>query len=167
MDTEAAKHSDLPSVAYYRACVGSWRCAVDITVTDARVLAASGMSFFDRLSVRAMGAWPRWLARPVLSTSVRFDAPLVVVHTTTVRWLGIPLQHSVETFTLDPSGRSFEVSGGITGRGSIDETGTRGHYELRWLGVDLVQRTVREGDSVTVRQEGPGFVGLQALARQR
>lgn len=158
---------ELPSVAYYRACVGSWRSPLHVTVTDPRALARSGMGLFDRLSVRALGVWPRWLARPVLATTVRFEGPLAVVHTTVVRWLGIPLLRSVETFSLDPGGRTFEVGGDLAGHGSIDETGTRGEYHLRWLGADLVQRTSREGGTVTVRQQGPGFEAWQALARDR
>jgi hypothetical protein len=158
--------TELPTLTYYRACVGSWRCRVHLTVTDARALEGSGMGLLDRLSLRVLGAWPRWLARPVMATTVRFDGPLEVVHTTTVRWLGIPLLRSVETFSLDPGGRTFRVGGDLTGHGSIDETGTRGEYRLRWLGADIVQRTSRDGDTVTVRQEGPGFEARQALLRQ-
>ncbi len=163
---EVETEVDRPSVSYYRACVGSWRCPVRVTVTDARALAGSGMGLVDRLSVRVMGAWPGWLARPVMATTVRFEGPLEVVHTTTIRWLGIPMQRSVETFSLDSDGRRFVVGGDMTGHGTIDATATRGEYHLRWRGADLVQRTVRDGDTVTVRQEGPGFEGLQALVRR-
>ena len=156
----------LPSVRYYRACVGAWRGEVELTLTDVTALAGSGMAMLDRLSVRLMAAWPKWLPRPVMSTSVRFRGPLEVVHTTTVSWLGVPLQQSEERFDLDTDGRTFEVRGDVIGRGDIDEHARCGRYELRWRGVDLVQRTVRDADTVTVRQEGPGFTGRQVLARR-
>lgn len=165
MQTEPTE--DGASRAYYRACVGAWRAPVEMTVTDPVALRGSGLSHFDRLSVRIMSAWPSWLRRPVLETTVSFDGPDEVRHTTVVRWLGLPLQRSVEIFALDPDGRRFAVRGGMTGHGEIDATATKGEYHLRWRGAELLQRTEREGDRVTVRQEGPGFHGLQALVRQR
>jgi hypothetical protein len=157
--------SSAPALDYYEACRGQWRAPVAITVTDAAALANSGMSLADRLSVRLLSVWPSWLGRVWLDTSVSVEG-VRVVHTTTVRWMGLPLQRSIETFTLDPDGRRFTVAGGMTGSGAIDATGTRGEYALRWLGVDIRQRTVREGDRVTVHQEGPGFHGVQDLARR-
>lgn len=157
--------SPAPARDYYEACRGRWRAPVAITVTDAAALATSGMSWADRLSVRLLSRWPSWLGRVWLDTSVAVDGD-EVVHTTTVRWLGLPLQRSVETFTLDPDGQRFTVRGGMTGEGAIDATGTRGEYTLRWLGVEIRQRTVRDADRVTVHQEGPGFHGVQELARE-
>lgn len=139
---------------------------MSMTLTDPVALAASGMGFLDRLSVRIVAGWPAWLGRSYLHTSVRYDASGDVLHTTVVRWLGIPFQKSVETMHLDPEGRRFTVSGGMTGTGSIDESGTRAEYALEWLGAPLRQTTVREADVVTVTQEGPGFTGLQVLQRQ-
>jgi hypothetical protein len=83
-----------------------------------------------------------------------------------LRWLGLPLQKSVEIFTLDPDGRRFTVRGSMTGAGSVDPTATRADYTLTWLGVQIRQRTAREDDRVTVHQEGPGFRGRQELLRQ-
>jgi hypothetical protein len=125
------------------------------------------MSFADRLSLRVLSAWPRWLGGVYLDTTVSWGDGAEVVHTTVVRWLGIPLQRSTEMFLLDPEGRSFTVQGGISGAGSVDESSTRAEYELRWLGVAIRQHTVREPDLVTVHQEGPGFRGVQELVRQR
>ena len=124
------------------------------------------MSFADRLSLRVLSAWPRWLGAIYLDTTVACRDGAEVVHTTVVRWLGIPLQRSIETFLLDPEGRSFTVRGGMSGSGSVDESSTRAQYELRWLGVSIRQHTVREQDVVTVHQQGPGFRGVQALVRQ-
>ncbi|MEZ4339645.1 MAG: hypothetical protein R3B82_23725 [Sandaracinaceae bacterium] len=166
MSPEAPIAEDRPSHVYYRACVGSWRATMQLTLTDAARLAGSGMSLLDRLSVRLMSAWPSWLRRPILETTVAFDGPDEVRHTTVVRWLGLPFQKSVELFSLAADGRRFTVRGGMTGDGSIDATATRGEYHLRWLGVEILQRTERDADRVTVRQEGPGFRGHQTLIRQ-
>ena len=154
-----------PSRTYYEACQGRWRAPAAITITDPAALRTSGMSLLDRVSVRLLAIWPRWLGRVWLDTSVAFDARGDVVHTTVFRWAGIPLQRSVEIFALDPDGHRFTVSGGMTGTGAIDPTGTRGEYALRWLGMDIRQRTVREPDRVTIHQEGPGFRGDQVLLR--
>jgi hypothetical protein len=151
---------------YYEACVGRWRAPIQITITDASALRSSGMSFVNRLSLRALSAWPRWLGGVYLDTTVACRDGAEVVHTTVVRWFGIPLQRSTETFSLDPEGRSFTVRGGMSGSGSVDASSTRAEYELRWLGVSIRQHTVREPDLITVHQEGPGFRGVQELVRQ-
>ncbi|MBX3273891.1 MAG: hypothetical protein KF729_26740 [Sandaracinaceae bacterium] len=156
----------LASVTYYRACVGAWRAPLAMRVTDPAALRDAGMRWLDRVSLRLLAAWPRWLGRPVVETTVAFEAPREVLHTTTARWLGLRLDRSVERFTLDPDGRRFTVHGGMTGHGTIDELATRGEYHLRWRGVELVQRTMRDGDLVSVRQEGPGFTGALELVRQ-
>lgn len=154
-----------PSHAYYRACEGSWTSPVSLLVTDGRALRRSGMSFANRVMLRMMASWPRWLGRLSMNTTVAYDAAGKVVHTTSVCWLNIPLQRSTETISLDPDGQRFEVRGGMEGTGEIDETGTVAEYRLRWFGVELRQRTTRAGDRVTVAQEGPGFRGAQTLMR--
>ena len=125
------------------------------------------MRLADRVSLRLMAAWPPFLGRFQLCTAVAYDAGGEVLHTTVVRWLGIPLQRSVETIVLEPDGRRFTVRGGMTGTGTMDETGTSATYVLSWLGVQVLQSTERERDVVTVRQKGPGFSGAQTLVRQR
>lgn len=154
---------DGPARTYYEACRGRWRAPIALTVTDLGALQASGMSRLDQLSVRLLSSWPSWLGGVYLDTTVTVSDE--VVHTTVIRWLGLPVQKSVETFTLDPDGRRFLVRGGMTGSGAIDATATRGEYTLSWLGVEIRQRTVRDGDRVTVHQEGPGFRGVQELFR--
>jgi hypothetical protein len=165
-------HPDAPTIpttdparVYYEACVGKWRAPVSITVTDPAALLGSGLSRLDRLSVRLLSVWPSWLGRIYLDTTVSLSGDSEVVHTTVVRWMGLPLQTSVETFTLDPDGHRFTVSGGMTGFGAIDPTATEGDYTLTWLGMKMRQRTIREADRVTVHQEGPGFRGHQELLR--
>lgn len=154
-----------PAHAYYEGCTGRWRAPIALTVTDAGALRRSDMSLLDRLSIRLLAIWPLWLGKVHLDTTVAFRGPSDVVHTTVVRWLGVPLQRSVEIFALDPDGRRFTVRGSMTGSGAIDLTTTRGEYTLNWLGVELRQRTVREANRVTVEQEGPGFRAYQELQR--
>jgi hypothetical protein len=156
-----------PNHTYYRGCAGVWRSPVSMAISDAGELSRSGMRLADRLSVRLMAIWPPFLGRFELCTTVAFDAADEVLHTTVVRWLGIPLQRSVETIALDPDGRRVTVRGGMTGSGTMDEAGTRASYELHWLGVPVRQSTQRELDVITVRQEGPGFSAGQTLLRQR
>lgn len=156
---------DAPSHAYYRGCEGAWRAELDLTIADPAALRDSGMGLLDRLSLRLMAAWPRWLGRCWLHTTVACDGA-EVLHTTVVRWLGVPLQRSVETIALAEDGSRFEVSGGMVGQGSVDASGTRASYALTWLGAEITQTTVREDDRVTVTQAGPGFTGVQRLTRQ-
>lgn len=158
--------TNTPARAYYEACKGVWRAPIALTITDAEAFEKSGMSFADRLSVRLLSGWPTWLGSVFMDTSVAFQGENEVVHTTVARWLGLPLQKSVEIFTLDPDGSRFVVRGGMTGSGQIDATATKGDYALRWLGIEIHQRTEREADLVTVYQEGPGFKGVQVLKRQ-
>lgn len=158
--------AERPNHRYYAACQGVWRARVSMCVTDPARLVLSGMRLADRLSLRVMAAWPRWLGTFSLDTTVTYDASGQVRHTTVVRWLGIPMQRSVETFLLDDDGRRFTVSGGMTGAGTIDETGTRAEYDLVWLGAKFHQSTVLTADLVTVTQTGEGFDGVQRLVRQ-
>jgi hypothetical protein len=155
-----------PAHAYYEACRGRWRAPIEIAVTDADAFRRSGMSRLDRLSLRLLASWPRWLGAIHLDTTVSLQQGSEVVHTTVVRWLGLALRKSVEIFSLDADGRRFTVRGDITGSGSIDPTATRADYTLRWLGVEIRQRTTREGDRLTVHQEGPGFRAHQELLRR-
>lgn len=154
-----------PAYVYYEGCRGRWRAPIAITITDAGALQRSGMSLLGRLGLRLLASWPPWLGRIYLDTTVALDGGGEVVHTTVVRWLGLPLQKSVESFTLDPDGCRVTVRGVMTGSGSVDPTATRAEYALTWLGVEIRQRTAREDDRVTVHQEGPGFRGHQELLR--
>jgi hypothetical protein len=164
--TPAANAAERPNHRYYAGCEGVWRASVSLRISDPARLARSGMRSADRLSVRVMAAWPRWLGAIVLDTTVAYDASGRVLHTTVVRWLGIPIQRSVETIQLDDDGRRFTVSGGMTGAGTIDETGTRAEYDLAWLGAQIHQSTTRSADLVTVTQIGSGFEAVQRLVRQ-
>ncbi|MDP3278731.1 MAG: hypothetical protein Q8Q09_26305 [Deltaproteobacteria bacterium] len=155
-----------PNQAYYRACVGSWRAVMSLRITDSADLARSGMRWVDRVSVRIMAAWPRWLGTIALCTTVAFDAQGEVVHTTAVRWLGITIKRSVEIFALDPDGLSFTVRGGMSGAGTVTPSATSASYTLDWSGARFVQTTQREPNLVTLTQTGPGFGGTQALHRQ-
>lgn len=156
--------SEGPAHVYYDACEGRWRSPVEMTVHDPGALAASGMGLFDRLSVRLLAAWPRWLGRVLMHTTVAKDGD-EVVHTTTFRWLGLPIRKTVEVFTLAADGRSFTVTGALEGEGHVEHDTAHAVYSFRWLGVQLSQRTERDGDRVTVHQEGPGFRGVQRLQR--
>lgn len=129
-------------------------------------------------------AVPRWLG-------LRFDTDVVchldrptpeVVHRSWVRWLGLPLYHSVETMFLDPDGRSFAVRGvlkwptfwspeALTGTGTIHEGEPHAAsyaFQFRMLGatVDLAQDTRWEGDHLAVSQRNRWVQGVQRIARR-
>ena len=168
-----------PNHTYYAACHGAWRAALVVNITDKAALRVSGMGWSTRASLRLMAAWPAWLGRFYLDTTVAYDDAGEVVHTTVVRWLGIGLLRSVETIVLDADGRQFTMHGEqrqfpalwaratMSGSGSVDETGTRATYTMDWLGAPMKQTTVREPDTVTVTQEGAGYGGVQVLKRRR
>lgn len=109
-----------PARSYHAACRGRWRAA--IAITDADALHSASMSGFDRLSVRVLSKWPAWLERMYLDTTVSLAEDGEIVHTSVVRWLGLPLQTSVETFTLDPDGLWLTVRKGMTGFGGDPPT---------------------------------------------
>lgn len=155
-----------PAWVYYGACVGRWRAPLQLRVTDGAELRRSGLGLVDRLSLRLLAAWPRWLATVWMETSIAIEASGVVVHTTMVRWLGLPLQQSIEQFKIEPDGASITISGGMQGNGRVREDGASAEYELRWLGASIRQTTQRTADHVTVHVEGPGFRGVQELDRQ-
>lgn len=123
------------------------------------------MGWLDRMSVRLLASWPAWLGRVRLDTTVRFGAASDVVHTTVIRWLGLPLRKSTEVFTIDADGRHFIVHGDMTGAGCVDSAGVCAEYTLRWFGVELGQRTRREANRVIVDQAGPGFRAHHELIR--
>lgn len=155
-----------PAQAYYQACRGRWRARYAIDVTNPAALATSGLGLRDRLGVRLLSAWPNWLGAIAMETSVDWADDRTVVHSTCLRWLGLPLMRSVETFALAEDGVHFEVRGGMTGRGRVDASAAGAHYTLTWRGALVVQHTERLPDQVTVVQLGPGFSGRQILVRQ-
>lgn len=75
---------DGPARVYYQACEGRWRAPVNMAVHDPAALRASGMGWWDRLNLRVLAAWPRWLGRVLMHTTVAMDGD-EVVHTTTFR----------------------------------------------------------------------------------
>jgi hypothetical protein len=169
--------SALPAHVYYRACAGAWRAPISLVITDPAALAASTMAWADRVSLRLMAAWPRWLGTFWMETTVAYDPAGVVAHTTVVRWLGLPLMVSAETITLAPDGQRFTLTGAqrvgcmlgrpVTGEGSVGPDGATARYVLQWLGVTVEQTTVREANRVTLTQVGPGFSGVQGLVREK
>lgn len=168
----------LPNHAYYRACHGRWRCPLQMTITDTAALRDSGMGWVVRAGLRMMAAWPRWLGRFFLDTSVHYEDGGEVTHTTVVRWLGLPIMWGTERITLDPDGSAFTIEGehrlvsqawqrlAASGAGTIDASGDQAQYTLAWLGAPMTQTTIREHERVTVTQEGRGWRGVQALERQ-
>ena len=134
------------------------------------------MGWLDRINLRMIAAWPSWLGRFWLETSVAYDGSPSVVHTTRVRWLGMTMMKSIETIRLSDDDRTLSMEGeqrvfpawwsgrAVTGSGHVESD--RARYTFEWLGVRLDQTTVREQDRVTLTQRGPGFEGVQRLQRR-
>ncbi len=167
-----------PNHAYYQACHGAWRGRVCLRISHGKTL-RSALGWMDVFSVYVMAFWPGWLGRFYLHTTVVYDPAGSVLHTTTIRWLGIPLLRSVESLALHDDGAGFDLQGtssatftpwrrlAMTGTGSVDCTATRATYQCTWLGTALHQVTHRVGDVVTVQQNAPGLQAHQTLHRQR
>lgn len=127
------------------------------------------------MNLRMIAAWPSWLGRFSLETSVAYDGSPSVVHTTRVRWLGVPMMKSIETIRLAGDAETLTMEGEqrvfpawwslrpVTGTGHVESH--RASYSFEWLGVRLEQTTLREADRVTLTQRGPGFEGVQRLQR--
>ena len=166
-----------PNHTYYQACHGAWRGRVCLRICDGKTL-RSALGLIDVWSVYMIAYWPRWFGRFYLYTTVDYDPAGTVLHTTTIRWLGMPLLRSVETLTLDEDGKGFVLQGvskstfapwrrlAITGNGDVDSTSTQANYQCTWLGTTLHQATHRTADVVTLRQEAPGLKAIQTLHRQ-
>ncbi len=167
-----------PNHTYYQACHGSWRARVFLRICDGKAL-RSALGWMDAWSVYMMAYWPGWLGRFYLHTTVAYDPAGTVLHTTTIRWLGIPLLRSVETLCLHDDGTAFDLQGmskstfapwrrlAMTGTGHVDPTATQATYQCTWLGTTLHQTTHRAGDVVTLQQKAPGLEAVQTLHRQR
>lgn len=159
--------SDLPNHTYYRACHGSWRCTVDFALTDPRAFASASIGAMNRMRVWSLLWLVRLFGPMALHTSVDYESRAArneVIHTTrAIKW-GLPLLDSVEIISLADDGRRFtlhaeERSWPFTflvhrydGEGEIDASATRATYRLPWMGAELVQTTLREGDLVTATQ---------------
>lgn len=153
-----------PARAYYTACQGRWCAPVDVRVTDPAALRASNMGLLARARLRLLAAWPAAFGRLMLHTSVALDGD-EVVHTTAIRWLGVPVAATVERFHLEPDGRSLRASGGAVGHGEVDATATRATYALTWFGTPLRMTTRRGADTIALHQDGPGWQGRHLLTR--
>ena len=136
------------------------------------------MGLLNAMSLWCLSRWPRWLGGVWMETSVTEVDPRRFVHTTLVRALGVPMMRGVETLTLNPDGATFELSGrsrltlapwkkvSVSGPGRVDANTTDARYTLTWLGAPVPQTSTREGDHVTLRQQGEGFSSVQPLERQ-
>lgn len=157
---------DAPHRTYFRACVGSWRGAFELEVTDEAALRDAPLSLADRLRLAMLRLSARVAGPARFETTVRMQSHDVVVHTTRVRALGMPGFLSREVLTLEPDGHRVSLT--LTQRvfplfwpaqtlgplpATVDATATRAEYELRFLGCALRQRTERDGDLVVLSQE--------------
>lgn len=141
-----------PNRAYYAAMHGAWRGRYRLELTG-RVTAASPL---DALAWRGF-AWLLRLFPAFLETSV--DASGTdVLHTTTLRVLGIALMKSVERIELDEDGHRLTLRGRqrflmepwrpreVSGAGEIAHDVSGASYTLAFLGVSLEQRVERIDD---------------------
>ena len=167
----------LANHTYYRECQGHWRCALTLKVTSVKALRAS-LGWMDLMSVMALAYWPRWLGRFFLETSVDYRGDVgEVTHTTCFRWLRLPLMQSTEVLHLEEGGENFTLVGKaksllapwrrlpMEGSGRVLPSVMEAIYSVTWLGTMMYQRTVRDGDIVTLTQKTAGFEGVQRLER--
>jgi hypothetical protein len=169
-----------PNEDYYRACEGSWRCVLDLRITDRPAFRRCRIGWLNRLRVLSIVLCPSWLGRFYLETTVAPESGSetpAVVHTTCVSWLGLSLLRSTEVIELNPDGRSFVLRGNHTmwptfwkeerfvAPGKVDETGSRASYVFTWFGTEMKQSTVADGDLVVITQVTEWSKGVQNLRR--
>jgi hypothetical protein len=169
---------DLPNHAYYRSCHGSFRCELDLAITDWAAFRACRMGSMDRLRMGALVLWPKLIGRFVFETTVDYTtngARGEVVHTTRVSKWGITFLRGVEILSLDENGRDFRLRAEhrfwpamwrvrkFDGHGQVDETGTRATYSFPWFGTTMRQTTLAEEGGATITQETEWSRGVQRL----
>lgn len=170
-------YRELPSDRYYAACEGSWAAPLTLVVTEpTAVLRAMGL--LDGLGLLALAWWPRWLGRVLLHTTVQPLANRQVRHTTTVRWLGLPVVHSNELLSLEADGVRLRMHGTtrmllmpwrrlpVRGSGQIAADASRATYRLEWMGAEIIQESTRLADTVELSQSGPGYHARESLQRE-
>lgn len=165
-----------PAHTYFTACIGAWRAPLEVQITDRAALRA-GLGWLDAVSLRALAAWPAWAGPLEVHTTVaEREAPGVFEHTTRFVTGRLELLRTREAIEIRADGASFELTGearslgpagprAITGAGRVDPDTRHAHYELDWMGSPLTQHTARDGDTVTLRWRGAGYVGVQRLRR--
>ena len=165
-----------PHIQYYRACVGSWSGRTDLRVTSFADLRGV-IGFFNAFPIWMLSCVSGWIGRLSLNTSVRFEDEQHVVHTTALRWFGIPLLVGEETITLHADGRSFELRGSsrmsvnpfrtneVSGTGEVSDDANHASYTLQFFGAQMQQETTRSDDSVTLEQMMPGYAAVHHLLR--
>jgi len=176
MSADTPPEHELANDAYYRACVGSWRCPFSPDVSDFPALRRA-LGTAAALGLWGMAHWPRALGTPRLHTTVRYAPDGDVVHTTRVTWLGFPMLRSREVITLDPDGRHLHMRGEsrssltpwrvdrIEATGEVNAATTRASYSIHFMGAEMLQTTLREADRVTLTQELPGYRVIAPLGR--
>jgi hypothetical protein len=166
---------------YFQACQGRWRSKVSLTITDWRAFWGQRMTILNRNQLLFTAFWPPWLGPVWLETSVAVKegtSSTEVIHTTRALWLGLILMDGIETIELSEDGSRFVMHGRqsswpflqkkefFEATGFIDESATRGTYDIPWMGTTLHQTTVAEQDLVTITQQTPWSHGVQYLRRQ-
>lgn len=138
-------------------------------------LLSEAHSWLVQMMILVMASWPAVLGRYYCYTSVTVEAEDRVIHTTEIRWLGVPLLRSKEVLTLTGAD-AFTLQGTcwmttmplrypLEGNGTIDPDAAGGEYILSWLGAQLVQTTRREGTCLRVEQLGQGYRASLLLKR--
>lgn len=165
-----------PNVRYFLGVAGSWTCALDLH----RRPDGAPWTALDRLALRVLAGWPRWLGRPWFRIEVdpRRAPQGQVRHTIRIGWAPIVILRSDLLVLLGADGRSFEVEGTyaygllglarrrLAGTGEIDATATCGTYRIPWMGTVLRQTSMHEDENIVLTQETAWWWGVQRLVRR-
>jgi hypothetical protein len=170
-----------PSLAYFRANEGRWRCVFAFAETDWDALRRSPLGVLDRLRVRLMVLVPKLLGPLVLETRVDATsraAAREVVHTTRISKWGLPLYQAVEVFALDPGGAHIAITRRERmwpspfyrrevgrSRGEVEPGGRVARYEFPFLGTTMRQTGTIEDGGVRIVQETEFSLAEQVLVR--
>ncbi len=141
--------------------VGRWRAPFAMQITNPAALRASPVGWFDRLSLAVGVPLTRWVGPALLQTSVVIEPDGVVLHTTRVSKLGIPLFVSTERFDLDPNGRDGRLRGHQrtapwfravpqTGSVTVDADAKGAVYDVGFAGDRVKQVTRVDGPDALI-----------------
>jgi hypothetical protein len=167
--------ADWSTVQYYGAMCGQWSGEYRFVITDWKMMTRAIPLGIDRFRVIVM----HYLKWHKMATSVHFQDPRTVRHTTRISKWGMPELFSVEWFTLNENGQSFGVTMAqrlspiywpvrhfVNGTGIVEAPSVGARYALPWIGGKIDQQVLVVSEGVQLTQSTAWFQGTALLKRR-